>query len=271
MTKQKPCQLHYSLTGNNNNPVILLLHGFMGNGSDFIEVIPLLSKKFNCLTVDLPGHGKTQINGDEQNYAMPNTARKLINLLDILEINKCYLFGYSMGGRLALYLTVNFPWRFEKVILESASPGLKTEEERSLRISSDFKLANKLETTDFKEFLLNWYDLPLFQSLSQHQNFEKMLQRRLQNNPFELAKSLRNMGTGNQPSLWKKLPEVQIPILLLVGEKDKKFVEINLEMGRLLPKAKMQIISESGHNIHLENTKAWVKNLINYAKVNAAI
>ncbi|NEP45050.1 MAG: 2-succinyl-6-hydroxy-2,4-cyclohexadiene-1-carboxylate synthase [Okeania sp. SIO2H7] len=234
----------------------------MGNSSDFIDVIPLLSIKFYCLTVDLPGHGKTQINGDEKNYTMPNTARELINLLDSLGINKCYLFGYSMGGRLALYLTVNFPQRFEKVILESASPGLKTEKERSLRISSDFQLANKLETTDFKEFLLNWYQLPLFQSLSQHPNFDKMLQSRLQNNPSELAKSLRNMGTGNQPSLWEKLPEVQIPILLLVGEKDKKFVEINSEMASLLPRAKMEIIPNSGHNIHLESPQTIVKKIL---------
>lgn len=268
MTRTKPCQLHYSLTGNNNNPVIILLHGFMGNGSDFIEVIPLLAKQFYCLTVDLPGHGKTQINGGDENYKMPNTARELIDLLDFLEINKCYLFGYSMGGRLALYLTVNFPWRFEKVILESASPGLKTEEERSRRISSDFKLANKLETTDFKEFLLNWYNFVLFNSLSQHPNFEQMLQRRLQNNPFELAKSLRNMGTGNQPSLWEKLPEVKIPLLLLVGEMDKKFVAINSEMARLLPEVKMEIIADSGHNIHLENPQFLVEHIINFAEKN---
>jgi 2-succinyl-6-hydroxy-2,4-cyclohexadiene-1-carboxylate synthase len=265
MTEQKPYQFHYSLTGNKNNPVILLLHGFMGNGSDFIEVIPFLAKKFYCLTVDLPGHGKTRINGGDENYTMPKTARELINLLDFLGINKCYLFGYSMGGRLALYLTVNFPRRFEKVILESASPGLNTEEERYCRISSDFLLANKLETTDFKEFLLNWYDLPLFQSLSQHPNFEKMLQRRLQNNPFELAKSLRNMGTGNQPSLWEKLPEVKIPLLLLVGEMDNKFLAINSEMARLLPEVKMQIIPDTGHNIHLENPQLWVEDIINFA------
>lgn len=268
MTEQKLCQLHYSLTGNNNNPVILLLHGFMGNGSDFIDVIPLLSRKFYCLTVDLPGHGKTQINGGDEDYAMPNTAKELINLLDILEINKCYLFGYSMGGRLALYLTVCFPWRFEKVILESASPGLKTEEEQSRRITSDFQLANKLETTDFKEFLLNWYKLPLFQSLSTHPNFEKMLQRRLENNPLELAKSLRNLGTGKQPSLWGQLLEVNIPLLLLVGEKDKKFVAINSEMAGLLPVAKMQIIPGSGHNIHLENPLVWVQQILKFADKN---
>lgn len=264
MTQKKPCQFYYSLTGNNDNPVILLLHGFMGNDSDFIEVIPLLATNFNCLTVDLPGHGKTKINGGDENYKMPNTARELINILDFLGIDKCYLFGYSMGGRLALYLTVNFPWRFKKVILESASPGLKTEKERSRRISSDIQLAYKLQTTDFKQFLLTWYHQPLFESLSQHPNFEKMLQRRLQNQSSELAKSLTNMGVGNQPPLWEKLSENQTPLLLLVGEKDKKFIAINSEIASLSTAAEMKVIPNTGHNVHLENPRAWVENIIDF-------
>ena len=264
MTEKKLCRFYYSLTGNNNNPVILLLHGFMGNCSDFVDVIPLLAEKFYCLTVDLPGHGKTQIDGGDEYYAMPKTAEALIGLLDDLEIDKCYLFGYSMGGRLALYLTVNFSSRFEKAVLESASPGLKTGEERSQRIVSDIQLADKLETTDFKQFLLTWYQQPLFQSLSQHPNFDKMLQRRLQNHPSELAKSLRNMGVGNQPLLWEQLFENKTPLLLLVGEKDKKFLAINSEMASLSTAAEMKLIPNSGHNIHLENPSVWVENIIDF-------
>ena len=96
----------------------------MGNSHEFDEAIQLLSDKFYCLTVDLPGHGKTQVLGGDEYYKMANTAHALINLLDELKIIKCFLVGYSMGGRLALYLTLHFPQRFPKVVLESASPGL---------------------------------------------------------------------------------------------------------------------------------------------------
>ncbi|OZH55953.1 alpha/beta hydrolase, partial [Hydrocoleum sp. CS-953] len=253
-----------SLTEKRNKQVILLLHGFMGNSDDFIEIIPQLSEKFCCLTVDLPGHGKTRVFGSEEYYNMPNTAKALIDLLDDLKIEKCYLFGYSMGGRLALYLAINCPNRFEKIILESASPGLKTKVERSLRYESDLKLADKLENSNFQKFLFNWYNQPLFESLRQHDNFEKVRGRRLENNPLDLAKSLQNLGIGNQPSLWDKLSNHQIPTLLMVGEYDEKFQSINTEMEELCQFAKVKIIPESGHNIHCENSREWVESIINF-------
>jgi 2-succinyl-6-hydroxy-2,4-cyclohexadiene-1-carboxylate synthase len=249
---------HYSLTANKDSPKILFLHGFTGNFQDFSSVISLLSKNYCCLAVDLPGHGKTQVNGDESCYNMPNTAQALIQLLNDLQIDKCLLLGYSMGGRLALYMTLHFPERFEKVVLESASPGLKTEKERSQRLEADLQLAQKLENSNIKDFLLNWYDRPLFKSLKNSPHFDKLIETRLANNPLELAKSLRNMGTGNQPSLWGKLAQNQIPLLLLAGEYDEKFTTINTEIASLCPAARLEIVPKAGHNIHFENIDNFV-------------
>ena len=164
-----------------------------------------------------------------------------------------------MGGRLGMYMTLYFPDRFEKVVLESASPGLKTEKERSHRLQSDLDTAQKLENSNLKDFLLNWYDRPLFQSLKKSPNFHQLIESRLANNPIELAKSLRNMGTGNQPSLWEKLAKNQIPLLLLVGEYDDKFKAINTEIANLCPVASLKIVPKSGHNVHFENIDKFVE------------
>ena len=259
INKSKSYQFHYDLTGNKNYPLILLLHGFTCDSQDFNSVISLLSQSYCCLAVDLPGHGKTKVIGDETCYNMSNTAQALIYLLDDLQIDKCLLLGYSMGGRLALYMTLYFPDRFDKVVLESASPGLKTEKDRSHRIQSDLHLAQKLENSNLKDFLYNWYDRPLFQSLKKSPNFDRLLEARLANNPIELAKSLRNMGTGNQPSLWAQLAQNQIPLLLLVGEYDDKFTTINTKIANLCPAASLKIVPKSGHNIHFENTDEFVE------------
>ncbi|MEG4279652.1 2-succinyl-6-hydroxy-2,4-cyclohexadiene-1-carboxylate synthase [Microcoleus sp. MON1_C1] len=253
MDKFNNYNFHYSLTGNKNQPTLLFLHGFTGSSQDFSSVIPLLYNSYCCLAVDLPGHGKTQVNGDESCYTMSNTAQALIELLDNLQVDKCLLLGYSMGGRLALYMTLHFPERFEKVVLESASPGLKTEKERSHRLEADLQLAQKLEKSNIKDFLFNWYDRPLFKSLKNSPHFDKLIETRLANNPLELAKSLRNMGTGNQPSLWGKLAQNQIPLLLLAGEYDDKFTTINTEIAKLCPAALLEIVPKAGHNIHFEN------------------
>ncbi len=225
----------------------------MGNSQVFKEVIALLGNRFSYLVVDLPGHGQTKVTGKDDLYNMQNTAQALIELLDKLAIKKCFLLGYSMGGRLALYLALHFPQYFSKVVLESASPGLKTATQRTQRVNQDLKLAQQLESTDFELFLTKWYYNPLFASLKKNPQFSELLAKRLQNNPLELARSLRNLSTGLQSSLWEKLPDNKIPMLLLAGELDRKFVEINTEMANLYDRIQLTIVADCGHNIHFEN------------------
>ncbi|AFY59057.1 2-succinyl-6-hydroxy-2,4-cyclohexadiene-1-carboxylate synthase [Rivularia sp. PCC 7116] len=258
---------HYRFSGKSDKPLILFLHGFMGNIHEFDEAISLLTDEFYCLNIDLPGHGKTKILDDDC-YKMPKIADALINLLNELQIERCFLIGYSMGGRLALYLTLKFPQRFHKIILESASPGLITDRERLERVKRDEQIARKLarsvEKDDFRKFLDNWYNQQIFGNIKNHPHFEQMIENRLQNNPKKLAKSLQLMGTGVQPSLWDKLKENKKPILLLVGENDSKFVEINRKMFAVNQLCKLKIIKKAAHNIHLENTFIFIENIRNF-------
>lgn len=255
-------QFNYNLIKNNAQPVILFLHGFIGKLDEFNEVVKLLGKEFSYLKIDLPGHGNTRVIGKDEYYQIEQTAQALINLLDELNIAKCFLVGYSMGGRLGLYLTLHFPERFDKVVLESASPGLATEKARLERIQKDEQIARKLTRSispeDFRAFLLNWYNQPIFGSIKNHPNFDRMLESRLENHPLELAKSLRLMGTGSQPSLWEKLEANKNPLLLLVGENDEKFLNINQRMAQVCKSANLTVIRNAAHNIHLENTRDFV-------------
>jgi 2-succinyl-6-hydroxy-2,4-cyclohexadiene-1-carboxylate synthase len=257
-------RFNYYFRGNLVRPIILLLHGFMGSSHDFDLIISSLSDRFCFLCVDLPGHGQTKVLGSEKYYTMPNTALALIKLLDKNKIDRVVLLGYSMGGRLALYLTINFPNYFSKVILESASPGLNTIQERELRIAKDRQLATELETENFALFLKKWYDNSLFSSFREHPDFNRTIERRLNNNPLELARSLRNMSTGMQPSLWDKLDRVQIPLLLIVGELDRKFVAINRTINNLCPNCELKIIERTGHNLHLENACEYARIIETY-------
>ncbi|CAN1212726.1 Putative 2-succinyl-6-hydroxy-2,4-cyclohexadiene-1-carboxylate synthase [Tumidithrix helvetica PCC 7403] len=262
---------HYYSVGNSSHPAILFLHGFMGDRYEFKEVIASLCDRFYCLAIDLPGHGETQVTGGDRNFAMMHTANGIVQLLEALNIRQCFLVGYSMGGRLALYLTLYFPQYFRKVVLESASPGLKTEVERIERLQSDRKLARELETGDLFSFLVRWYNQPLFASTKAHPDFERMLAKRLQNSPTNLAKSLYSLSTGQQPSLWEKLQENSVPLLLLAGGLDRKFVSLNTEMtcvsGNKRPNKnsmQLEIIPNCGHNIHFENSDIFAQRVAGF-------
>lgn len=251
-------QFHYTVQGRRELPVVLFLHGFMGSSADFDTTIASLADQFCCFAVDLPGHGNTIVNGEDALYTVPQTANAIVTWLDQLQILQCFLVGYSMGGRLALDLALHFPQRFPQVVLESASPGLRTEAERAARLQHDRNLADQLEA-DFPSFLSYWYSQPLFHTLCNHPVFVEVRERRSQNRPAELAKALRYLSTGLQPSLWEHLPHHTQPLLLLVGEDDRKFCRINQAMADCCSTVQLAIMPDCGHAIHIEKPEAFTK------------
>ena len=250
---------HIECRGQKTSPPLLFLHGFMGSCHDFSPLIEQLESQFYCVGLDLPGHGQTQVLGNEECYQMDAIASSLIQVLDQLNLSPCHLLGYSMGGRLALYLALHYPNAFQTVILESTSPGLQTAQERVQRLQQDHAIARRLETEKLESIVDWWYDQPLFKSLKDDPSFEPMLHRRRQNNPDELARSLRQISTGKQPSLWEKIPSLDLPCLWVVGEQDKKFMSLGLQIHLLNPGIQLQPLVSTGHNIHLESPNAFAQ------------
>jgi 2-succinyl-6-hydroxy-2,4-cyclohexadiene-1-carboxylate synthase len=261
-----PYEFHYVQAGNVTDPPVLFLHGFLGSSHDWSDIITDIAQQHWSIAVDLPGHGKTVVNGSENNYRIENCADGLIHLLGTLGIQRCSVIGYSMGGRLALYLAVKFPDRFTRVVLESASPGLKTQKERKERREQDGRLAERLEKDSWEDFLKQWYDQPLFTTLKRDKKrFAVLLASRMDNEKRApdwksgLATSLRMMGVGTQPSLWDELHKIEARLCLIVGEKDGKFKRIAAEMVSRCPGTSIGIIENAGHNTHWENPGEFVR------------
>ncbi len=253
--------LHYETHGDKNHPAVLFLHGFMGNGGSWNEIIDTLQKNFFCITIDLPGHGQS-LNVDESHYKMPECAKIIIKIIDKLKIDKFSLVGYSMGGRLGFFIALNYPEYIKRAVLESASPGLKTEREKIERQHSDGLLALELERSPLADFVGKWYAQPLFKPLRKNKKrFQELLQKRLVNAPRGLAGSLRFTGLGAQPSLWENLKEIKCPTLLIVGELDTKFQEIANKMSAESTKMKIRSMNDAGHNVHFEQPAEYAKTL----------
>ncbi len=234
----------------------------MGNCDDYAIVIELLRSHFYCIAIDLPGHGKTI--GFNRDYQFITTATKIIQLLDSLNIYKSALCGYSFGGRLALYLSLEFPDRFQRVILESTSPGLPTVAQRAARIINDELIIDRLTTDNFSDFVTNWYRQPIFIGIESHLDFLKLIQRRINNQPTNLAKSLRYAGLGQQPYLGERLKAFDGQVLLIVGEDDQKFVSLAKLLDLNCDCTSLSIIPKSSHNVHFQSPYLWVKLVIDF-------
>jgi 2-succinyl-6-hydroxy-2,4-cyclohexadiene-1-carboxylate synthase len=233
----------------------------MGSSEDYHQVIELLRSQYYCIAIDLPGHGKTEVIGDDRAYDFIVTANNIMQLLNSLEIDICAIAGYSFGGRLALYLALEYPNRFDRVILESTSPGLATATERQTRIASDAQIIQQLETENFADFVTNWYRQKLFTGIDTDPEFPSLLDRRMTNNPHNLAKSLRHAGLAQQPYLGDRLKIHPRPILLLVGALDLKFRSIAQTLIQTSPHITRQIIPHCSHNIHFQQPALWVSGI----------
>jgi 2-succinyl-6-hydroxy-2,4-cyclohexadiene-1-carboxylate synthase len=214
------------------------------------------------VTVDLPGHGGDAGSTDPERFTLA-AALERIGAAGVWPED---LVGYSMGGRLALHFAVAFPGRVRRLVLESASPGLATEEERVARCAADDALADRIVSEGIEWFVEHWESQPLFESRASLDPGEVVRQRELRrrNHPRSLAAALRGLGTGRLPSLWDRLHEVETPTLLVVGALDRKFVEVAERMRRMMPNARVIVVPAAGHTVHLEAPGAWLDAVIGF-------
>ena len=76
-----------------------------------------------------------------------------------------------------------------------------------------------------------------------------------------MAASLRQMGTGSQPSLWQKLDTLVPPTLLLAGERDNTFRTVAEKMKMRNERMTVRVLADCGHNCHWENPQLFAKAL----------
>jgi 2-succinyl-6-hydroxy-2,4-cyclohexadiene-1-carboxylate synthase len=255
-----PSPLHHVLTGPSDAPPVLFLHGFLGCGGDWADTVAGLEAEYRCLVVDLPGHGRSPAGDAPEDYSMPRTAERLVELMRKLEARPWSVVGYSMGGRLALYLALARPEMVRQAVLESASPGLADAGDRATRRAADERWARTLESEPMDVFLRRWYAQEVFGSLRDRPDrLERLIVARRRNDPAGLARSLRGMGLGSQPSCWERLPECAAPVDLIVGEYDAKFRAVAAEMAARSPRCRVHIAAGCGHNVHFEDPDRYTR------------
>lgn len=192
------------------------------------------------------------------------TLQRLAAGLDALGIHRPVWLGYSMGGRLALGAAISHGGRVRALVLESASPGISDPHQRRHRLEQDQQLSQSIREGDMAEFVDGWLAQPLFRSQSRLTPELRRAERdrRLENQPKELATALEAMSTGGQPSFWHHLPAVTTPTLLVTGELDPKFCGIATSMAGSLPDARHIEVPGAGHAVHLEAPEAWLERVL---------
>lgn len=171
------------------------------------------------------------------------------------DVGKCGTYvGYSMGGRLCLQLALDRPEIVERLVLVSASPGIADPDERAARHEADDAQAREVERDGVDAFLERWLAQPMFATVPSER--AGLADRKRANTVGTLTHQLRALGQGVQPDNWPRLHALRMPVLLLAGALDTKYVDIAQRMGAEIPDARVEVIAEAGHACHLEQPAA---------------
>ncbi|MDX6679555.1 MAG: 2-succinyl-6-hydroxy-2,4-cyclohexadiene-carboxylate synthase [Solirubrobacteraceae bacterium] len=224
---------------------LLLLHGFTQTGRGWDEVVRhLAGETYRPLAPDLRGHGAA---GSRRPIDIEACARDVAGLA----AGSFALAGYSMGGRIALHVALAHPDRVSKLVLISTTAGIEDPTERAARRARDDALAAWIEDHAIAEFADRWGAQPLFAGQTPEVAAAARADR-LCNAPEHLAAALRGVGTGVMAPLWRRLGELQMPVAVLAGARDAKFVAIAQRLASAIPRATLTIVPGAGHALALE-------------------
>lgn len=223
-------RIYHEITGNPEGTPLLLLHGGLGNLTDFNGLLDRLPKSFQLIGMDLRGHGRSTLGSAPLTYQRHQ--QDVEALLDHLGIEQCALLGFSDGGIAAYRLAIAQPGRIQKLITVGAQWRLDPDD-------PVFEMLGSM-TADFWESIepgaTGYYT-----SHNPEPDFEA------------LVKAVVGLWTDTSTTGYpgQRVQQIKAPTLLIRGDEDHLFsLREAAELQQQLEGAKVLNLPFAGHDVH---------------------
>jgi pimeloyl-ACP methyl ester carboxylesterase len=210
---------------------ILLLHGAIGAADQLSRLEEELSVSFSVYRLNFGGHGGSSFSTEP--FSIKLFAAEVIAFLDKEGIPSINIFGYSMGGYVAMYLAKYYPERVNKIIT----------------LATKFKWDETIAANETKMLNAEKIEAKL-------PDFASALQKRHAPNDWKdvlekTAVMLVEMGNDN-PLKIEDYPVIQHPVLLMLGDRDKMVtLDETVEVYKTLPWSQLAVLPDTAHPIEM--------------------
>lgn len=252
-TKYNNLSVRYSLEGD-GIPVVLL-HGYLESIEIFEEFSAELANDFQVICIDIPGHGKSET--PEAN-SMEYISKAVKCVLDELKIEKCYLFGHSMGGYATLEFASLFPKRIFGFGLLHSHPYADDEEKKERR-NQEIEIIRQGK----KELVYSVNSPKMFadDNLEIFKNYVDFAKTLAKQTPDEGIISCIT-AMKNRKDMAMFLSKTEQPFLLILGKKDNYIDYQKVGVNIQLPVNGQKVVLEnSGHIGFIEEKDVFLYNL----------
>jgi len=252
----------YSDQGPDDAPVIIFIHGFPFNKSMWNMQVKALKRDYRVIAYDIRGHGDSDPGiGD---FFIDLFVNDLLRFMERLNIDKSILCGISLGGYIALNAVLKYPDRFDGLILNDTqciadTPEIK--ENRQVTI-------NQIKKNGVEKFADDSIkNLFAPESFLTKENEITMVKEMILNTPKQsLCNTLHALAERQETC--SRLPEINIPVLIMVGKEDKITpIDAARHMHELIQDSTLKIISHAGHVANMENPMAFNFQLIKFLEL----
>lgn len=227
--------------------VIVLLHGFTESLRIWDSFAAQLSKKYRVITIDLPGHGKSDCISEV--HGMELMADVIFDVLKKLRIGKCLMVGHSMGGYITLAFAAKYPKMLRGFSLfhSHCFPDTKAEQENRDRT---INIVNQDKFSYVAQFIPSLFPVEVHKKYSKQ--IERLIQRASKMSKEGVIAALEGMKVRTDQS--ELLKTTKLPVLFILGLKDSRAPLTRLwEMISMPAVSETLILRECGHMGYIES------------------
>ncbi|SMG29387.1 alpha/beta hydrolase fold [Marivirga sericea] len=224
-------------------PNLILLHGALGSSQSFENLKPLLSKNFNLIIPDLKWHGSRS--AADSKFRMQDLITDFENILQKENIHSANVFGFSMGGYVALSLALKHPEQFQKIMTLGTKLDWKPEQsEKESKMLNPEKIQEKVP--QFADHLKSLHG----------KNWDHLCR--------QTAHMMKGLGVS--PILTtENISTIDLPIKLCLGDQDHMVsLEETKAFYSVLLKGEMKLLSSCPHPIEKLDPKLLEQSVLDF-------